>query len=230
MANWRKELKELIRRFPTTGIETDDIAKALYEGESDRGCALIAGAVAENALESIIRVHLVPMSKTKLDELFAAEGVLSSFSAKIKIAFALGFIDPPLRDHFDKMREIRNAFAHAKIAIDFKNPIIRRACVGLLDSKDGKKIEPRALYTNSCYLLMHACGMVLERHNKGALRRPVETERGFLFSGPRPTISYNEALASFEKSFRQFQQQLRSSPPLESKKITRKGRPPPSRE
>jgi hypothetical protein len=68
---------------------------------------LIAGSVAEDALETIIRSQLISLSKTRLNELFGMEGVLSSFSSKIKIAYSFGFIDADLRDdQFDKIREI----------------------------------------------------------------------------------------------------------------------------
>src|SRR5438067_692232 len=119
MANWRKELRELTRRDLVIGPETGATVDAIQQTESDRGCALIAGSMAENALESIIRVRMTPLSKSKYSEIFGIEGVLGSFSAKIKAAFAFGFIDADLRDQFDRIREIRNAFAHSKVAIDF---------------------------------------------------------------------------------------------------------------
>ena len=204
MANWRKELRELTRRMPAAGIEIGAMVDAVYQTESDRGCVLIAGSVAENALETIIRTHIVPLSRAKEEELFAGEGVFSSFSAKIKTAFAFGLIDGELRDQFDRLREIRNAFAHSKVAIDFNTPEIRRACVGLLKSKDPAKIEPRALYANAAYLLMHAGTLALQRARSKRKRRP------------RP-ILYDEALASFGKWLRQFQRQTQRNLRAESK-------------
>ena len=58
MANWRKELRALTRRDPIAGTETDATVEAIQNIESDRGCALIAGSVAENSLETIIRTRL----------------------------------------------------------------------------------------------------------------------------------------------------------------------------
>src|SRR6266852_4243169 len=154
MASWRKELKELTRRLPEVGAESAAMADAMGEKETDRGCALITGSIAENALEAILQTGTVSLSKTRRDELFGIDGVMGSFSAKIKVAFAFGLIDAELRDQFDRLREIRNAFAHAKVAINFNTPAVRHSCVGLLKSRDDKRIEPRNLYVNTTLLLM----------------------------------------------------------------------------
>ncbi len=58
MPNWRKEPRELSRRDPNPGSEASAVTDALHETESDRGAALVAGAIAENALEQIIRMRL----------------------------------------------------------------------------------------------------------------------------------------------------------------------------
>jgi hypothetical protein len=202
MTSWRKELRELIRRMPDRGDEIDTTIKAMSEAESDRGCALIAGSVAEDGLETILRSHLVSLSKTKVDELFGIERPLSSFTAKIKIAYAFGFIDGSLRDHFDKIREIRNVFAHSKIAIDFNTPAIRRSCVGLLGSTDANKINPRDIYLNTAYILMIAGAISVSQQASSGLRRP---------------ISFDEVLAFWYKSTRQSLPQTQKSPPAESK-------------
>jgi DNA-binding MltR family transcriptional regulator len=158
---------------------------------------------------------MIPLNKTQIDSIFGVEGVLSSFSAKIKIAFALGFIDADLRNQFDKIREIRNAFAHSKSAIDFNTPSIRRACVGLLKTDDPTKIVPRALYSNTAYFLMHAGTLAVSRALT-KLRR----------SGPPKSIlHYDEALAFFQKSLSRPLQQTPANPREESIMIAPQGPP-----
>ena len=79
MANWRKELRGLTRRVPGTGTETSVMIEAVQNAESDRGCALIAGSIAEDALEQIIRTHMRSLNKAQQDQLFGPEGTLSAF-------------------------------------------------------------------------------------------------------------------------------------------------------
>jgi hypothetical protein len=128
---------------------------------------------------------MVRLSKEKETQMFGIDGVLGSFSAKIKTAFAFGFIDADLRDQFDRIREIRNVFAHSKIAIDFKTPEIHHACVGLLKSSDATAIDPRAVYSNAAYFLMHAATLTLMRSVRGENNTP---------------LTYEEALAFFARS------------------------------
>jgi hypothetical protein len=78
--------------------------------ETDRGAALLMSSFAETALGGFL------LSKVSDDEvrgsLFGSNGPLSSFSQRIAVAYAFGFIS---REHFDNLtivRRVRNHFAH----------------------------------------------------------------------------------------------------------------------
>jgi hypothetical protein len=157
MPNWRKELRALTQRQLEVG-EVDAWVDAV-DLESDRGWALITGSTAENALEEIISAAMVPLGKPEHTELFGIGGLLASFSAKIKTAFAFGLIDAELRDQFDRVHRIRNAFAHAMTAISFDAPEIQRACIGLLQSKNLSEIDPRAVFSNTAWMLWGTSGL-----------------------------------------------------------------------
>jgi hypothetical protein len=117
MTNWRKELKALARQEPITN-DHEQIVAELHRTGSDRACALLLSSMVENALETILIIHMRRgLSKTQLDGLFGYDAPLGSFSAKIRIAYAFMFIDHDIRDDFDRIREIRNTFAHSKIAL-----------------------------------------------------------------------------------------------------------------
>jgi hypothetical protein len=197
MSTWRTELRALTRRHTLFSAEITAMVEAVQTNESDRGAALIAGSLAENALEGIIQAHMRHLNKERLDQIFATEGVLSSFSAKIKVSYAFNLIDEEIRDEFDRIREIRNTFAHSKLAIDFNTPQVKRACLGLLRSKDEAKISPRPLYSNAVTFLVCASGLVLYAKN--------ETHKA-----PRP-ITYDEALAFFQKWWKQLPPQIQES-------------------
>jgi hypothetical protein len=139
------------------------------------------------------------LNNEQQSELFGTEGTLSSLSSKIKIAFAFEIIDKDLRDQFDKIREIRNAFAHSPLHLSFGTPEIRKACVGLLKSEDINKINPRALYANTVIFLMYAgmLGMSLPKQ-------------------PLP-ISYDKVSSFLEKLIQQSLEQTQKNPPEENK-------------
>ncbi len=197
MANWRKELRDLTRRDPEVGSGTAAVNEAVHTAESDRGAALIAGSTAENSIEQILRMQLVALNKQQIDDLFGPDGIMGSFSAKIKIAFAFGLIDKKLSDEADRIREIRNAFAHCKCHIDFNTQEVKRACDGfsfmppVMVPVVGHL--PRQRYIHACYTIMYAATEMME----------ILTEGG-PFNLP---ISGDNVVASRERSFLQFLQQ-----------------------
>jgi DNA-binding MltR family transcriptional regulator len=222
MAKWRKELRELSRRDPEPGDEAHFITTALYTNESDRGCALIAGSIAENALEEIIRARLPHLSKERLDELFGYEGVLGTFSAKIKIAYAFGLIDHKLRDDFDRLREIRNVFAHARTIIRFRTPQIAQACGGLMAGYPNTPAESkikhgRTNYIETAMAMVHAATMVFKRVQAGHVQKI------------RETLTFDEVATSREKSRQRFLERRPKSRPGASKKKARAAPPRSSR-
>ena len=75
---------------------------------------IVTAAILEDHLEQALlgRLHDLPNEVYK--RMFAGGGPLSSFSAKIDLAFALNMIDETGRKDLHAIRELRNAFAHAK--------------------------------------------------------------------------------------------------------------------
>lgn len=84
--------------------------------ESDRGCVLIAAAYLENVLETLLRRYFsgdTNCVKKAVEPLFQIMGPLSSFSAKIKLVFALQLVDDDQYHDLEIVRKIRNMFAHS---------------------------------------------------------------------------------------------------------------------
>ncbi len=98
-------------------------------GESDRAAALVAAAEVESYL-----VHLLMFEFTRLSEeerellFFGRNGTLSEFADRISVAYGLGVIHPDERDDLDRIRRIRNAFAHSAIPLTFENELIATEC------------------------------------------------------------------------------------------------------
>jgi len=88
--------------------------------ESDRGCVLVAVADIEAALERLLRLAFSSHRARKkiVDSLFGAMAPLGSFSAKLRIAHALGLVSPTLYDDVDFLRKLRNEAAHSSSEFD----------------------------------------------------------------------------------------------------------------
>jgi DNA-binding MltR family transcriptional regulator len=133
----RKALRTLSKRE----AESKELTAGLF-GESDRAAALIGATMLENALrellESGMRHNLTNEEKRAI---FVGEGFLSRFSSKIKLAYALNLITPQLRFDVDLVREIRNAFAHSVVPLEFETPEIKNVC-SLLSFYVRKKYKP----------------------------------------------------------------------------------------
>jgi DNA-binding MltR family transcriptional regulator len=147
-------LKKLLKKLPTS----EDIDKALAEITTDgpRGAIIIGATLLEDALRVVIRRHMVPLKKEEADQLFTSTAPLATFSAKIKLAYALGIIGPKTRDDLDDIRELRNAFAHGKMVLKFETPEITETIKALncLATLGKWSLTPRLLYRGAVRLLL----------------------------------------------------------------------------
>lgn len=81
--------------------------------ESDRGAVIIGSANIEEELEKAIVKMLPQKSKTYKRKLFDYPGLLSSFSAKIELAYAFRYININTRNSLNSLRSLRNKAAHS---------------------------------------------------------------------------------------------------------------------
>lgn len=102
-------------------------AVARFIKQADRGTALVAAAWLDDALQARIRAAFRP-DKGTADDLFRPDGPLGSFSARIKLAYLLDLIEPTARKDLDRIRGIRNDFAHERKDLRFTSPSIRDRC------------------------------------------------------------------------------------------------------
>jgi len=121
--------------------------------ESDRGCALFAAAYLDRALSDLLFVSLVAHKKIE-EDLFKANAPLSTFSARIKMAYYLGKLSPSARQDLETIRSIRNDFAHHPEYIDFTAQSIRDRCDNLTLVWREPEVRPRAKYTASVSALL----------------------------------------------------------------------------
>ena len=106
--------------------------KAELGKESDRGCALVAAAYLENELTELLDGFFVDQAQKARDSLFDFNGPAGTFSAKIKLAYALGLISTDIQKSLDLVRGLRNEFAHLHEPLTFAVPKIASRVVSLL--------------------------------------------------------------------------------------------------
>lgn len=91
---------------------------------NDKGMVLIASSVIEDALTDIIKARLIKSPSAK-DSLFAGEGSpLSTFSAKIEMAYRIGGINDINRNTLTVFRRLRNDFAHNAAITSLDSPAV----------------------------------------------------------------------------------------------------------
>jgi hypothetical protein len=88
------------------------------ENLDERGLILAIAAFAEDALGDLIKAFLVP-GKATLQLLDGFNAPIGTFSARIKLAFSLGLITKRQYEDLERIRQIRNEFAHTWEPISF---------------------------------------------------------------------------------------------------------------
>ena len=120
MSEEEKTLRQSIER-------AYDYQTALAE-ESDRAAAILAAAYFEDRLRAAIMTRFVALNRRDEAEIFKPYGPLSTFKAKVDIAFALGLYDRKTRKDLHTVGEIRNKFAHSPEPMEFDHEKVAAKC------------------------------------------------------------------------------------------------------
>lgn len=91
---------------------------------------LVCVSLLEQTLEDAIWYRAAAEQAKDERERFFSEngGVASSFAEKTYLAYVFGVIGPETRKDLTRIRQIRNAFAHAKRHLDFNTQEIIELC------------------------------------------------------------------------------------------------------
>lgn len=110
------------KKLPLTDSEQRQRLNAFFmniDGESDRGCVLVAAAIIDECLEVLLRSRLLQDDPKLINSLFSGQGPLSSFWSKIQFARALNVIPSWVHEDLERIRSLRNLFAHRYDSADF---------------------------------------------------------------------------------------------------------------
>ena len=104
-----------------------DLLFDAFSAESERGVVLVAAAFIDHTLELLLRARFsshAHKSKKVIDPLFEGFGPLATLSAKIKICYALDFLQKWVFEDLEIIRKLRNKLAHSTEAVQFGDPAV----------------------------------------------------------------------------------------------------------
>lgn len=137
-----KSNKEKINENISSASHWEKIFMEEFSKESDRACVILAVAMIDQAIETLLKTYLVP-SSTTVDNLFEdAYAPISTFNAKIILANRVGLISSQFCRDLNLVRKIRNEFAHNVKGCTFDNETVRNRIVELRHSLASVKSIP----------------------------------------------------------------------------------------
>jgi hypothetical protein len=109
--------------------------------ETDRGSAIMASALLEQALKTAICCRITDHGDDVRKAWFEGDNApFGTFAAKIQLGMALGIYGPVMHGQLIRIKNIRNQFAHCSVPLDFSNPVVR---------DEVKKLRPDPLIGDS---------------------------------------------------------------------------------
>jgi DNA-binding MltR family transcriptional regulator len=133
----RSDALRALKALHRQPINLDKTPRELFDPDTiygdatkDRAVALVAATILDQSLQMAIATRLISLNSDETEGLFGPnqEAPLSSFSARIKIGYAIGIYNRIFREDLDCIRLIRNAFAHVHGHIDYKTTAIIEVC------------------------------------------------------------------------------------------------------
>ncbi|MCR9941997.1 MltR family transcriptional regulator [Vibrio owensii] len=109
--------------------------------ESDRGCMIVAAANIEEFLDRMLKaiIESSPISKKKSRAMFDTTGPFGNFSAKYLMLATFGYLSKETFDDLEKLRKLRNMFAHTAKAVKFEDPEVYQVLVSMRCFKNANK-------------------------------------------------------------------------------------------
>jgi hypothetical protein len=132
-----------LSRGDITVADLATVEAELYGG-SDRARAVLLASFVENALQTFLQAQLRPTFTAEYHRLlFGANAPISSFSAKILVAYAFNWYGPDTRYDLDLIRELRNGFAHSRSSFTFETKEVAAVCKQLRAPESPGAFIPR---------------------------------------------------------------------------------------
>jgi DNA-binding MltR family transcriptional regulator len=108
----------------------DEIGREIRKGGS-LAAVILTVAVIDDVLRAALLYNMIKLSREDEKALFTGNGALASFSARIRVAYAMGIISRKLRADLDRLRELRNEYAHKALRVSLQDTDQDRLIRGL---------------------------------------------------------------------------------------------------
>src|SRR6478736_2369671 len=107
----KSPLRHLLEQVPTP--EEYQVTWESVRKDGSRGSVSLAGTLVEDSLRALLISRMAPgVEKDEPKDLFGPMKPLSSFSAKIRMGFALKLYGERTFHDLELLRKLRNLFAH----------------------------------------------------------------------------------------------------------------------
>lgn len=169
-AGKRVDFSKLAEQVDRVVAVTTALIKQTHIGE-----ILTVSAILENQLKGVLDSHMPHPSKRLSEALYDASGPLATFSAKIKIALAFGIIPAELAAELDKIRRIRNTFAHTDTKISFETPEVVSDVSRLAIKSDTKDKPTQEIFNEACAIALEALKTAHKTHKTTPASEPATT-------------------------------------------------------
>jgi DNA-binding MltR family transcriptional regulator len=161
-----------------------DVVEEL-RNQTDRGLAVVGATIVEEQLKSLILRGFTKVNQ-EVRRMFDPDHALGSFSPKIRLAYAVGFVSHAVYCDLDLIRQIRNRFAHCthyahqqgdpEAIVTFEHKTIRSWASSLRAPIELGIVEastPRAKFAHTCNRLQVMFSVALNPDEDGG-NIPVE--------------------------------------------------------
>lgn len=118
----KRTLRTLSSEVPAP--ETIEQVLLHLHNRQDREAAIVGASLVESALQERLMRSFDSAAGELEQNLFENRGPLSDFNSKILIAQAFAVIPDRLAEDMQRIRKIRNCFAHARIEVTFEEPLV----------------------------------------------------------------------------------------------------------
>lgn len=143
----------------TPPLDLSEVIRDLAQ-QSEAGEALVIAANLEDWLQHLITMFMRdPLSNEMAKDIFGRS--LQSFGSRITIAYALELIDGDTRTNLVVIKDIRNAFAHARSKLHFASPEIEKLAKRFTGGNSG--ITNRLLFGNKAHACVEAMRAKIDR-------------------------------------------------------------------
>lgn len=123
-----KALRNLIERLPDAPQDSSYLFDELAQA-NDHSCVLLAAEALSEALKrAMLRRFRDNLSRDDRDDLFDFRGPLGTFSSRIQIGYAMSIFGPKTLGDLERVRELRNVFAHSKMGLSFQTKEVADVC------------------------------------------------------------------------------------------------------